>query len=72
MEWLVVHHYMYKRQKKCRSDELSEAGMHRKGLEDESYLEANKDVSRVCWIEGSSDNSSSNVHQRMQDGGKMW
>jgi len=39
---------------------------------DELYLETNKDVSRVCWIHGFSDNSSPNVHQRMQDGGKMW
>ena len=29
----------------------------------ESYLETNKDVSRVYWVEGFGDNSSTHIHQ---------
>lgn len=36
-----------------------------------SYLETNKNVSRINWKKGFSDNSSADVHERMQDGGKM-
>jgi len=59
-----VYHYMYEMKEKTNKKQMECIDE-----KDESYLKTNEDISRVCWIDGLSDNSSSNVHQRMQDGG---